>query len=68
MLLYVPVVSCRLQLDKGTETGIMAMIHSFLRKEHEDVSNAADTVQYGPSTCNKVFQVTVLKGSIVHLP
>lgn len=48
------VISCRLRLDKGTETGIMATIHSFLRKEHEDVSNAADTVQYGPSTCNKI--------------
>ena len=46
----------------------MATIHSFLRKEHEDVFNAADTVQYGPSTCNNVFQVTVLKGSILHLP
>ena len=61
MMLNVSVISCHLRLDKGTETGIMATIHGFLRREHEDVSNAKETVQYGPSTCNKVLQVTALK-------
>jgi len=54
MMLNVSVITCRLRLDKGTETGIMATIHGFLRREHEDVSNAEETVQYGPSTCNKI--------------
>ena len=47
-------MSCRLRLDKGTETGLMATIHGFLRKDHGDITNAEETVQYGPSTSNKV--------------
>ena len=32
-------------IDKGTETGDMATIHAFLRKDHGDVDNGEDTVQ-----------------------
>lgn len=47
-------ISNHLRLDKGTETGHMATIHSFLRKNHGDTENPEDTVHYGPSTNNKV--------------
>ena len=47
-------MSCRLRLDKGTETGFMATIHGLLRKDHGDITNAEETVQYGPSKSNKV--------------
>ena len=49
------VIRFRLRLDKGTETGIMATIHGFLRKGHGDITNSAETVHYGPSTSNKVL-------------
>lgn len=42
-----------LRLDKGTETGIMATMHAYLRKNHGDM-NPIDTVIYGPSTSNQV--------------
>ena len=32
----------------------MATIHGFLRNDHGDITNAGETVQYGPSTSNKV--------------
>ena len=32
----------------------MATIHGFLRKDYGDITNAEETVQYGPSTSNKV--------------
>jgi hypothetical protein len=48
-----------LRLDKGTETGDMATIHAFLRNDHDDVDNAEDTIQYGPSTTNKVLYTTM---------
>ena len=54
-LLSIAVISSRLRLDKGTETGKMATIHAFLRKDHGDCNDPADTVHYGPSTTNKVF-------------
>ena len=57
VLFYVSVISKNLRLDKGTETGHMATIHGFLRQTHADGQanqQAVDTVQYGPSTSNKV--------------
>ncbi len=48
------VISQRLRIDKGSETGVMATIHSFLRKNHDDLEDATDSVFYGPSTSNKV--------------
>ena len=47
-------ISRRLHLDKGTETGKMATIHCYLRNGHNDVENPEDTVLYGSSTSNKV--------------
>lgn len=43
-----------IRLDKGTETGIMATMHSFLRQNHGDDMDPHDTVVYGPSTSNQV--------------
>jgi hypothetical protein len=45
-----------LRLDKGTETGIMATMHAFLRGNHGDM-DPDDTVIYGPSTSNQVSKV-----------
>ena len=45
-----------IRVDKGTETGIMATIHSFLRQHHDDM-DPFDTVLYGPSTSNQVCKV-----------
>ncbi|XP_020917211.1 uncharacterized protein LOC110254544 [Exaiptasia diaphana] len=39
-----------LRMDKGTETGIMATMHAFLRNHHEDLDDASESVIYGPST------------------
>ena len=48
------VISQHLRLDRGSETGIMATIHAYLRQTHEDVDDASNTVHYGSSTNNKV--------------
>ena len=42
-----------LRVNKGTETGIMTTIHSFLRQSHGDM-DPFDTVLYEPSTSNQV--------------
>ena len=52
-LLLTKVISAILRVDKGTETGIMTTIHSFLRRHHGDM-DPHDTVVYGPSTSNQV--------------
>ena len=55
---YILVLSDHLRLDKGTETGQMATIHSFLREytsDSEDDATATNHVHYGPSTNNKVL-------------
>ena len=46
-------IAAMIRVDKGTETGIMATIHSFLRQHHHDM-DPFDTVLYGPSTSNQV--------------
>ena len=46
-------ISSMLRLDKGTETGLLASIHAFLRKEHGDMA-PEDTVHFGSSTSNKI--------------
>jgi hypothetical protein len=50
------VISKHLRVDKGTETGHMATIHTFLSKGNADAHDhkPEDTVHYGPSTNNKV--------------
>jgi hypothetical protein len=42
-----------LRVDKGTETGVMATTHAFLRINHGDM-DPHETVVYGPSTSNQV--------------
>ncbi|XP_028408204.1 uncharacterized protein LOC114530783 [Dendronephthya gigantea] len=48
-----PLISSFMRLDKGTETGVMATMHAFLRRNHGD-EDACDTVLYGPSTSNQI--------------
>ncbi|XP_028412126.1 uncharacterized protein LOC114534852 [Dendronephthya gigantea] len=47
------VIASIMRLDKGTETGIMATMHAFLRRNHGDMESS-DTVVYGPSTSNQI--------------
>ena len=47
------IISAILRVDKGTETGVMATMHSFLRRYHGDM-DPHETVIYGPSTSNQV--------------
>jgi hypothetical protein len=42
-----------LWVDKGTETGVMATMHAYLRQHHGDM-DPAETVLFGPSTSNQV--------------
>ena len=44
----------RIRVDRGTETGVMCTIHSYLRAQHGDVENGDDSVLYGASTENKI--------------
>lgn len=46
-------IASRLRLDKGTETGIMATMHAYIRQVHGDMQ-PEETVIYGPSTSNQV--------------
>ena len=48
-------IASRLRLDKGTETGTMATMHTYIRQEHGDMQ-PEETVIYGPSTSNQVSQ------------
>ena len=48
------VIASFLRMDKGTETGVMATMHAFLRRNHEDTADGCETVLYGPSTSNQV--------------
>ena len=44
------------RLDKGTETGVLATMHAYLRRQQCDIDTdleACDTVIYGPSTSNQ---------------
>lgn len=47
------VMAAMLRVDRGTETGVMATLHSFLRRHHGDM-DPSDSVVYGPSTENQV--------------
>ena len=50
-----------IRVDKGTETGIMATIHAFLQRHHDDADeiDPIDSVLYGPSTSNQARQCLV---------
>ena len=46
-------IASKLMLDKGSETGVMALMHFFLRQHHGDM-DPVKIVMYGPSTFNQV--------------
>ena len=48
------VIPSMIRLDRGTETGTMATIHAFLRRNHGDIDDPCDSIIYGPSTSNQV--------------
>ena len=62
------VISTNLRLDKGTETGYMATIHSYLRQQGDAASNGTDVVHYGSSTTNKVLLCAwfIVKFKLIH--
>ncbi len=43
-----------MQIDKGTETAVMATMHCFLRDKEGDLDKVEQRVIYGPSTENKI--------------
>ena len=53
-MLYFLVLPDRIRVDRETETGIMATIHSYLRAQCGDMEDGTDCVLYGPSTQNKI--------------
>ena len=48
------VIPAYIRIDKGTETGVMATMQCYLRRNHTDLENPIDSVCYGPSTSNQV--------------
>ena len=56
-------MAAMLRVDKGTETGVMATIHSFLRRHHGDM-DPHETVVYGPSTSNQACIETQLNNKV----
>ena len=52
-----------IRIDKGSETGTLATMHCFLRRQHSDVETdekAVKTVIYGPSTSNQVVLLNLV--------
>jgi hypothetical protein len=47
-------IAAKIRVDCGTETGIMATLHAFLRSRHADSMPSGEAVIYGPSTANQV--------------
>ena len=43
-----------LRMDKGTETGLMGTIHAYLISKFGNMENPTKSVEYGPSTSNKI--------------
>ena len=41
-------------MDRGTETGVMAAIHCYLRAQHDDLEDATESLLYGLCTENKI--------------
>ena len=48
-----------LRVDRGTETGTMAVMHAFLRRHQNDDIDPSETVKYGPSTSNQVIVLQI---------
>ena len=57
-------IASKLRLDKGTETGVLATMHAYLRREHGDM-DPVETVIYGPSTSNQV-RIVIVRFFVVH--
>lgn len=47
-------MQCHLRMDKGTETGKMATIHSYIISKQDLFNDPTSTVIYGPSTSNNI--------------
>ena len=60
-------IASKLRLDKGTETGVMATMHAFLRQHHGDM-DPVETVMYGPSTSNQVWVFFFISCSVFLTP
>ena len=43
-----------LQIDRGTETGKMATIHTYLIDKLNQFCDPTDSILYGPSTTNRI--------------
>lgn len=48
------VLPLAIRVDKGTETGDLTTMQSYLRHLQGDLEDATDSVMYGPSTQNKI--------------
>ena len=46
-------ISSIIRLDRGTETGVLASMHAFLRRSYGDMA-PGDIVQYGTSKTNRI--------------
>ncbi len=44
--LHAIVLPSRIRADRGTETGVMCTIHSYLRAQHGDVENEDDCMRF----------------------
>ena len=53
-------VVSQIGISRGSETGIMATMHSYLRQSNGDM-NPFDTVIYGPSTSNQVCHYFMIR-------
>ena len=52
--LYSQVLPSRIRVDIGTETGVMATMHSYQRELQGDLEDPTHSVLYRPSTQNKI--------------
>jgi len=43
-----------LRMDRGTETGLMGTIHTYLINKFGNMENPTKSMEYGPSTSNKI--------------
>ena len=53
-LLETRIISRMIRLNNGTETGVMATMHAYLRRNHSDIDDPIDTILYDPLTSNQV--------------
>ena len=56
-----------MRMNCGTETGIMATMQSYLRRNHGDLEDPTDSIMYGPSTSNQVLDYACTIFSLLFL-